>query len=320
MHKISFLQAGNGDCIHIESEGHHVIIDSGEVCPQLVSVVDGIQRAKGKIDLLVITHYDSDHIKAIISILESLKVEERKRLIKKVWFNATKVGFYGNEQQLSAQDATKFSRLLMDSEVKWVSDLKAGMSEKIGDDLTLELIDGGEIYKPTGEGKLLGNEKKDWDTSFEELEKYLDDDVLDTSKTNAQSAIIVAHIHGKTILLPGDATPEKLSKALNVYGKGEPMTFDMVKLPHHGSYKNVTQQILGKIACSDYIISTNGVKYYHPDKKMMVKVFNWGKRIEGRQLTFHLNYFDELFKLLNISNSDKNRYNFECDGRREFEL
>lgn len=320
MHKISFLQAGNGDCIHIESEGHHVIIDSGEVCPQLVSVVDGIQRAKGKIDLLVITHYDSDHIKAIISILESLKVEERKRLIKKVWFNATKVGFYGNEQQLSAQDATKFSRLLMDSEVKWVSELKAGMSEKIGDDLTLELIDGGEIYKPTGEGKLLGNEKKDWDTSFEELEKYLDDDVLDTSKTNAQSAIIVAHIHGKTILLPGDATPEKLSKALNVYGKGEPMTFDMVKLPHHGSYKNITQQILGKIECSDYIISTNGVKYYHPDKKMMVKVFNWGKRIEGRQLTFHLNYFDELFKLLNISNSDKNRYNFECDGRREFEL
>ena len=320
MHKISFLQAGNGDCIHIESEGHHVIIDSGEVCHQLISVVDGIQKAKEKIDLLVITHYDSDHIKAIISILERLKVEERKKLIKKVWFNATKVGFYGNEQQLSAQDATKFSGLLIDSEVKWVSELKAGMSEKICDNLTLELIDGGEIYKPTGEGKLLGNEKKDWETSFEELEKYLDDDVVDTSKTNAQSAIIVAHIHGKSILLPGDATPGKLSKALDVYGKGEMMPFDMVKLPHHGSYKNITQEVLGKIECSDYIISTNGVKYYHPNKKMMVKVFNWGKRIEGRQLIFHLNYYDELFKQLNISESDKNRYNFECDGRREFEL
>ena len=320
MHKISFLQAGNGDCIHIESEGHHVIIDSGEVCPQLLSVVDGIQKAKEKIDLLVITHYDSDHIKAIISILEGLKIEERKRLIKKVWFNATKVGFYGNEQQLSAQDATKFSRLLIESEVRWVSELKTGTMEKISDDLILELIDGGEIYKPMCEGKLLGNEKKDWNTDFEELEKYLDDDVLDTSKINAQSAIIVAHVHGKSILLPGDAIPEKLSRALDAYGKGEPLAFDMVKLPHHGSYKNITQRLLSKFKCSDYVISTNGMKYFHPDKKMMVKIFNWGKRFEGKKLIFHLNYFDELFKQLNISDADKHRYNFECDGRREFEL
>jgi len=194
MHRISFLQAGNGDCIHIESDDHHVIIDSGEVCPQLVSLIDDIQKAKEKIDLLIITHYDSDHIKAIISIIESMKVEERKKLIKKVWFNATKVGFFGNEKLLSAQDATKLSRLLMESDIKWVSELKAGDKEIICEKLILEIIDGGEIYKPTGEGKLLGNEKRDWDASFKELEEYLDDDVVDTSKSNAQSAIIVAQI------------------------------------------------------------------------------------------------------------------------------
>lgn len=320
MHRISFLQAGNGDCIHIESEGHHVVIDSGELCPQLVSVVDDIQKAKEKIDLLVITHYDSDHIKAIISILESMKVEERKKLIKKVWFNATKVGFFGNEKLLSAQDATKLSRLLMESEIKWVSELKAGDKDVIGDKLTLEIIDGGEIYKPTGEGKLLGNEKKDWNASFKELEEYLDDDVVDTSKTNAQSAIIVAHMNGKEILLPGDATPEKLLNALDEYSKGGLLTFDMVKLPHHGSYKNITKQILEKYECSDYVISTNGMKYFHPDKKMMLKIFSWGKLIEGKQLTFHMNYFDDIYRLLNISEADKRHYNFECDGRREFEL
>lgn len=320
MHRISFLQAGNGDCIHIENEGHHVIIDSGEVCPQLVSVVDDIQKAKEKIDLLIITHYDSDHIKAIIAILESMKVEERKKLIKKVWFNATKVGFVGNEKLLSAQDATKFSRLLMESEIKWVSELKAGGKEIIAENLTLEIIDGGEIYKPTGEGKLLGNEKKDWNTSFKDLEEYLDDDVVDTSRTNAQSAIIVAHINGKEVLLPGDATPEKLLKALVEYGKGELLKFDIVKLPHHGSYKNMTQQILEKFECSDYVISTNGMKYFHPDKKMILKIINWGKKREGKQLTFHFNYYDELYRQLNISEADKHHYNFECDGRREFEL
>lgn len=320
MHRISFLQAENGDCIHIESEGHHVIIDSGEVCPQLVSVVDDIQKAKEIIDLLIITHYDSDHIKAIISILECMKVEERKKLIKKVWFNATKVGFFGNEKLLSAQDATKLSRLLIESEIKWVSELKAGGKEVIGDNLTLEIIDGGEIFRPTGEGKLLGNEKKDWNTSFKELEEYLDDDVVDTSKTNAQSAIIVAHINGKDVLLPGDATPEKLQKALVGYSKGELLNFELVKLPHHGSYKNMTQQILEKFECSDFVISTNGMKYFHPDKKMMLKVISWGKKTEGRQLTFHMNYFDELYRKLNISGAEKRHYNFECDGRSEFEF
>lgn len=320
MHGISFLQAGNGDCIHIESDGHHVVIDSGEVCPQLVSLVDDIQKAKEKIDLLIITHYDSDHIKAIISIIESMKVEGRKKLIKKVWFNATKVGFFGNEKLLSAQDATKLSRLLMESDIKWVSELKAGDKEIICEKLILEIIDSGEIYKPTGEGKLLGNEKRDWDASFKELEEYLDDDVVDTSKSNAQSAIIVAHINGKNVLLPGDATPEKLQKALEEYGKGEMLKFDMVKLPHHGSYKNMTQQILEKIECSDYVVSTNGSKYFHPDKKMMLKVICWGKKLGDKKLTFHLNYFDELFRQLNISEADKHHYNFECDGRRKFEL
>ena len=131
MHKISFLQAGNGDCIHLESDGHHVIIDSGEECPQLVYLVEAIQNKKEKIDLFVITHYDADHIKAMVSILERLSVKDRRRLIKKVWFNATKVGFYGNDQQLSAQDATKVSKLLIESEIAWVSELKVGTKEKI---------------------------------------------------------------------------------------------------------------------------------------------------------------------------------------------
>ena len=67
---------------------------------------------------------------------------------------------------------------------------------------------------------------------------YLDDDAQDSSKTNAQSAIIVGHINGMNILLPGDAIPKKLSSALDFYRKGKIAKFDLIKLPHHGSYKN----------------------------------------------------------------------------------
>ena len=50
------------------------------------------------------------------------------------------------------------------------------------------------------------------------LENYVDDLVLDKSKTNSESMIIVLHIgDDNQVLLPGDATPDKLQIALTDY-------------------------------------------------------------------------------------------------------
>ena len=317
---ITFLQAGNGDCIHIEEDGRHVIIDSGEKCQELVSLVDSIRTANQKIDLLVISHYDSDHIKEIIRILKGLEVEERKRLVNKVWFNATKLGYKGKEQFLSAHDATEFAELLLEANINWISELRTGIVESISENLSLEVIDGGEIYKSETEDQFMGTEKVDWRTPLYELEQYLDDDAIDNSETNAQSVILIAHFKESSILLPGDAIPEKLSNALEEYRKGNVAHFELVKLPHHGSYMNITKEILGKIECSDYVISTDGSIHFHPDKKMILKLIKWGKREEGKKLTFHMNYYDVLSKQMNISELEKRQYDFDYDDRRTFEF
>ena len=41
---------------------------------------------------------------------------------------------------------------------------------------------------------------------------------------------------------------------------------------------------------------------------------------DNKILYFHLNYYDELYKRLNITNDDKLHYKFECDGERIFEF
>lgn len=318
--KISFLKAGNGDCIIMQGNGHNVLIDSGEYCEELNIVINQIKVSKEKIDLLVITHYDSDHIKAIIKILRGLTPEERKNLIECVWFNATKVGYRGNEQELSANDAVELGHLLLEANITWVSKLKKGTIKEISNECRLEVIDGGAIFEKDGEGGTLSNKKSDWGTSFKELERYLDDDAQDTSSTNALSAIIVAYINGKKILFPGDAVPCKLSVALDNYRQNEIAKFDLIKLPHHGSYKNITKDILSKIECSDYVITTDGRQFYHPNKKMMLKVIKWGRLEEGKNLTFHLNYYDELMNKMNIQESEFKTYGFSCDGKRTFEF
>ena len=317
---INFLQAGNGDCIHICGDGHHVIVDSGKQCAELKNVIREIMEVDETIDLLVISHYDSDHIKEICNILQKLTTEERKKLIKKVWFNATKVGLHGNMKDWTATDATDFGNYILEADIPWVSELKTGLRECIAPGLEFEIIDGGEIYTQEVTGKQLSNVKSDWNKSFAELETYLNDKALDTSKTNCQSAIIVAHVNGHDILLPGDAIPTKLSAALDQYRKDNIAHFDIVKLPHHGSYKNITQDILSKLECSDYVITTDGTEFFHPNKKMLLKVIKWGRTVGDCQFMFHFNYYDDLFPKLGIIEEEKRNYKFDCDGQRTFEF
>lgn len=317
---VKFLQAGNGDCIHLFGDGHHVIVDSGEQCAELKDVVREIMETHEIIDLLVISHYDSDHIKEICNILKALTKEERKKLIKKVWFNATKVGFHGNVRNWSAMDATDFGNYILEADIPWISELKTGLRECIAQGLVLEVIDGGEIYTPEAIGKQMSNVKSDWNKSFAELEPYLNDKALDTSKTNCQSAIIVAHVNGHDILLAGDAIPAKLAAALDKYRNNAISHFEIVKLPHHGSYKNMTQDILSKMECSDYMITTDGTEYFHPNKKMLLKVLKWGRAAGDHQFKFHFNYYDDLFPKLCITEDEKRNYGFDCDGQRTFEF
>lgn len=320
IYTIKFLQAGNGDCVHIFGDGHHVIVDSGEQCPELKNVIREIMDADETVDLLVISHYDSDHIKEICNILQTLTKKERKKLIKKVWFNATKVGLHGNVKDWSATDATDFGNYILEADIPWVSELKEGMEERVAQELVLEVIDGGEIYAQEATGKQLSNVKCDWNKNFAELEPYLNDKALDTSKTNRQSVIIVAHLNGHDILLPGDTIPAKLAAALDQYRKDAIAHFDIVKLPHHGSYKNMTQDILSKMECSDYMITTDGTEFFHPNKKMFLKVIKWGKTVGDRQFIFHFNYYDDLFQKLGITDEEKRNYRFDCDGKRTFEF
>lgn len=68
------------------------------------------------------------------------------------------------------------------------------------------------------------------------------------------------------------------------------------------------------------MVTTNGAQFFHPNKKMILKVVSWGKRKENKEISFHLNYYNSIYDKLNITCSDKLQYKFECDDKREFEF
>ena len=91
MLNIKALKALNGDCIIIsygEKEKHNILIDGGQGkigFRQLCTYVDNENKTGNKIDLLILTHIDSDHIDGILRLLSQKTFDFS--LIDEIWFD-----------------------------------------------------------------------------------------------------------------------------------------------------------------------------------------------------------------------------------------
>ena len=92
-------------------------------------------------------------------------------------------------------------------------------------------------------------------------------DYVDRSVYNLSSIVVLAEIDGKRILLTGDGRGDhalaglKEKGLLDANGKIE---VDILKLPHHGSERDVKIDYFQSIHAKHYVISANG-KFSNPD-------------------------------------------------------
>lgn len=91
-------------------------------------------------------------------------------------------------------------------------------------------------------------------------------DDLDESPTNLASLAMLVEVGSKKILLTGDARGDDIVEGFKDAGLGNrlPMKIDILKMPHHGSDRNITENFLKSFVADHYIISANG-KYGNPD-------------------------------------------------------
>ncbi len=82
----------------------------------------------------------------------------------------------------------------------------------------------------------------------------------DTSVANLSSIVLLADDGEKTLLLTGDARGDKIIEAYQARDMGEDgvLTVDLLKVPHHGSDRNVTVGFFEAIPASSYVLSGNG--------------------------------------------------------------
>ncbi len=107
------------------------------------------------------------------------------------------------------------------------------------------------------------------------LEKYEAADIsepniaamADKSIPNLSSIVILAEADSKSILFTGDARGDHIIDGLRMAGLLDDdgcMHVDVLKVPHHGSDRNVTKTFFKTLTSDIYIISADG-KYGNPD-------------------------------------------------------
>ena len=263
MVKIHFIEAYNGDCFLITDNKTNILIDGGTPGTYLFSLEKMIKNLK-KIDLLVVTHVDNDHVGGIIKLIKDKK---NNRKVKKVFFNSgASLG-----EKIKSQNEINISESTLEKSVlqgvtleKKLIDLNDWNREqvtnesndiKIGDFKIKVLLP----FKSNIEAL---NEK--WDEELKECKKKLENrkeksgvievknnlsienliknpEEIKTTLINESSIVLLIEVNNKKLLFTGDTSAKNLIKVLKdlKYSKENPINLDLFKIPHHGSKYNM---------------------------------------------------------------------------------
>jgi len=88
----------------------------------------------------------------------------------------------------------------------------------------------------------------------------------DESVPNLSSISMLVEIEKRKILLTGDARGDDMVSGWEAAGRDpkEPFPIDILKMPHHGSDRNLTEEFLKLFLADHYVISADG-KHSNPD-------------------------------------------------------
>ena len=307
MLRIEALPALHGDAIWIEygdaRSPRRIVIDGGPAS----SYEAGLHRRllllperDRRIDLLVVTHIDSDHIDGAIILLraaEALGVD-----IAEIWFNGWEQLTKEKQEAEALQPLQgEFLDALLELpryRERW-NTRTAGLPIKAPDNgplPTWSLPDDARITILSPGARQIDRLRARWASALRDFSPGDRDEALrrlearreyrppspvpvfgapsygdDRSVANGSSIAFLLEHDGRSCLLAGDAHPRVLAASLArlVAGRsrGDRLPLDAFKLPHHGSMSNVDDVLLSLVDCPRWIVSTNGAVYGHPDRQ-----------------------------------------------------
>jgi beta-lactamase superfamily II metal-dependent hydrolase len=316
MFRIELMPAAKGDALWIEygvnNKVHRVLIDGGTppTYGTLKARIRALPADDRRFELVVVSHVDGDHIGGILDMVEK---NETGAVYDEIWFNGYGHLVANQVEPFGPVDGERLTRGLLDQGLKWNSMFSNGaVCLDAGGVPVDKALPGGlrlTVLSPTRQK--LADLKPVWKEACREAgldpQEEITPEVVpgveplgpidvealahvgfkeDDSPSNGSSIAILAEFEGKRVLLGADAHPTVLVDAIErIVGPDKKMELAACKLPHHGSSGNVSPDLVKKLKCPVYMVSTDGESHPHPSRNAIARVIKFGG--EGLSLVFN---------------------------------
>lgn len=244
------------------------------------------------LQLVAVSHIDDDHIRGILDLTDGLReAGDSGNLLDyqvlAIWHNSfddivggdggagvpAAVETLGTEGTVaggaSVNEPTRLvvasigqGRKLRDNIAALALDVNDPFGDVVAASPAVDWGDGLSLTVLGPDKRRLDDLHKKWDADVRkrqaapaEVAAYLDGSVY-----NLSSIVILAEAGGKRMLLTGDARGDDILAGLANAGllQEEPFHVDILKLPHHGSDRNVETDFFRKIVADHYVVSGDG--------------------------------------------------------------
>jgi len=277
--------------ISIEDEDINILVDGGN---GKTDITEKLKKNNiTKIDYIVLTHIDQDHIKGIITLLEK---EDFNDFI--IVYNKFTDG------NISFKQAERFEKII--EKYECIVSYKDYQESK-----------GKIIFLGVDQRKLLRKNDFDIYVTFFSPNKGTVKDLYDKYKNitstvdiiNKSSIMFLLEYKNVSVLMTGDGYISDILANLNKLAD-ENIAFSpikkisLIKIPHHGSERNneYLNDLLEKIKCEKFIITNKFINLKNTDVQIKEKLM---KVIEGKSI---------------YSSTDIDKYKYKDKDNQEYEI
>ena len=330
MLNIQFLPANCGDAIIVKwkesaTQAYLIVIDFGKERsknhPILVDHLKIAVKEIGKIDLFVGTHMDDDHIGGILKLFNNNHSEIIEKVVE--WWLNHSLEIENNDtsdQKINGKQNIDLKEFLTMKELCPLHPILKDHLKTIGGAKIQVLSPNKEGYEKAKNislkeeikrSTLIGAKIPDHNLSIEELKhKPFYEDGSETNNSSIAFLFSLSKIKG---LFLADAFPSTVLKSLNELGYNDSdkkLELDFVKISHHGSKNNTSEELLDVLECCNYIICCNGYNgYSFPDKEALVKIILKGTKEKPVNIYF-THSDDALQQIFTIEEQNNEDYHF----------
>ena len=309
--------------------------------PELQKIRDG----GGKLELTILSHVDNDHIIGLLDLMAELRYQRGNNqpetiAIDKLWHNSfSRTIGSGNDIQarlgviLGTAGAARQVMTTTDMAVTGVGEGNtlrrdtALLNIQINPGFPNDLVTVDEAPGPLVFGtltiRIVGPTQKNLDELKKKWVEWLDKyeasvatqdpfiaAMADRSIPNLSSIMFLAEADGKKILFTGDGRGDHLIQGLgqaNLLNANGGVHVDVMKVPHHGSDRNVTKKFFKTVTADKYVISANG-KDDNPDMATLIWIVEAAKDQSRAIEIFVTNETESTEKLVEEYDPDKYGY------------